>query len=253
MSLRIGALFAALLAMSVPGGALAASAEFYSTSITHVTVETVEIVEEEESFLPDAPRNDTRLAYALWDEGIQGAPGNATPNRGYLAAYGPFRVIDGRNVEMVGTVDSDAPADFAAMRMAWPGIDRLVMVECPGSDDDAANLRLARLVRAAGMSTHVPAGGSVRSGAVELFLAGVHRTADPRAEFAVHSWRDEDGLEAWQASENDPVHREYLDYYRDMGISNDTARRFYALTNSVPYDNALYLAPRDFAAMGLLN
>src|SRR3546814_10235953 len=65
------------------------------------------------------------------------------------------------------------------------------MIDCPGSLDEEANLALARAIRRAGMETVVPAGGSVRSGAVELWLAGTVRRAAPDAEFGVHSWADE--------------------------------------------------------------
>jgi hypothetical protein len=81
------------------------------------------------------------------------------------------------------------------------------MIECPGTEDDRANLRLGRMIHARGISTHVPAGGSVRSGGVELFLAGVSHRADPEAEFAVHSWADEDGLEAKDYPANAPENR----------------------------------------------
>lgn len=169
-----------------------------------------------------------------------------------LAVFGPFRVTDPASADMVGLVDSGTPAQFAAMLRAYPGIATLRMIECPGSADDEANLRLARMLRRARIETVVPAGGSVRSGAVELFLAGVRRRADSHAEFAVHSWRDELGREARDLPATDPVHREYLDFYREMGLSEDSARRFYALTNSVSHDDAVYLAPLQMAAMGLL-
>jgi hypothetical protein len=168
-----------------------------------------------------------------------------------LASYGPFRLVAPDTVEMAGTVDSASPRDFAALMAAHPGVKRLVMVDCPGSIDEAANHVLARAVRRAGLETYVPEGGSVRSGAVELFLAGVRRSAHASAEFGVHSWRDEDGHEASDFAADDPVHAEYLAYYRDMGLSDRAARRFYALTNSVPFDDVRYLGARDMAAMGL--
>lgn len=154
---------------------------------------------------------------------------------------------------MNGLVDSYTPDEFGQLLRAYPQITTLVMRECPGSYDDAANLRLARMVRAAGISTHVPAGGSIRSGAVELFLAGVRRTAHPSAEFAVHSWRDSDGVEAWQLPDSHPVHQEYLNYYRDMGIADQTAYAFYKMTNSVPFESALYMKTRDMAKYGLID
>lgn len=184
-----------------------------------------------------------------WTESGAAVPQNSPA----LASFGPFRVTDRTSAEMIGLVDSRTPGQFAAMLKAYPGITTLRMIECPGSEDDEANLRLARMVRQARIETVVPAGGSVRSGAVELFLAGVKRRADSQAEFAVHSWRDELGREARDLPANDPVHREYLDFYREMGLSEDSAHRFYALTNSVSFDDAVYLAPLQLAAMGLLD
>lgn len=104
-----------------------------------------------------------------------------------IATFGPFRVLDATRAALVDVTDSASPAQFAAMLKAYPGISLIEMVECPGTEDDRANLRLGRMIRAHGMMTLVPAGGSVRSGGVELFLAGTRRVADPAAEFAVHS------------------------------------------------------------------
>lgn len=175
------------------------------------------------------------------------------PSRPPIARYGPFYLVTPDTVEMIGTVDSNTPAQFAAMVAAHPGVARLVMIECPGSVDEDANHVLARAVRRMGLSTYVPAGGSVRSGAVDLWLAGAHRSADASAEFGVHSWRDEDGREGWSTPASDPVHADYLRYYHDMGVADDVARRFYALTNSVPFDDVRTLHTRDMAALGLMD
>ena len=64
----------------------------------------------------------------------------------------------------------------------------------------------------------------------------------------MHSWRDEDGLEADDFASDDPVNQEYLAYYREIGMSDERARAFYAMTNSVPNDDALYLKTPDIAA-----
>jgi hypothetical protein len=165
-----------------------------------------------------------------------------------FASFGPFTVVDATRAELNGSIESETPAQFRAMLRAFPGIRQIDMVDCPGTGDDEANLSLARMVRKAGIATYVPSGGSVRSGGVELFLAGAKRSAAPEAEFAVHSWLDEDGMEPDDFAENDPVNREYVDYYREMGMAPDKAKAFYALTNSVPHDDALYLKPRDIAA-----
>lgn len=158
-------------------------------------------------------------------------------------AFGPFRVIDEQRAALVDATDSASPRAFAAMIAAHPGIATLEMVECPGTDDDTANLALGRMIRARGIATHVPAGGSVRSGAVELFLAGATRNIDDGAEFAVHSWRDSDGHEAGDLPADAAPNRAYLDYYREMGVAQPQA--FYAMTNSVANDDERWLTAAE--------
>lgn len=167
--------------------------------------------------------------------------------------FGPFTVVDGRTARMAGSVTGATPHQFAAMLSAHPALQRIELVDCPGSLDEEANLRLARMIRRAGLATHIPEGGSVRSGAVELFLAGVTRSAHPTAEFGVHSWRDEVGNEARDYPADDPVHAEYLNYYREMGLDADTARAFYAMTNASGYDEIRYLTKADIARYVALN
>jgi hypothetical protein len=164
-----------------------------------------------------------------------------------IARFGPFRVLDASHAALVDATDTRSPAQFSAMLHAWPGIKTLEMVECPGTDDDRANLRIGLMIHARGMATDVPRGGSVRSGAVELFLAGVRRSAAPDAEFAVHSWADEFGLEPKDYAANAPENRIYLDYYRQMGMADGEARAFYAMTNSVPNKQARWLTRGDMA------
>ncbi len=164
-----------------------------------------------------------------------------------VARYGPFRVLDANRAALVGVTDARSPVQFEAMLKAYPGISLIEMIECPGTEDDRANLRLGRMIHARGVSTYVPAGGSVRSGGVELFLAGARHRADPEAEFAVHSWADEDGREARDYPADSPENRAYIDYYRAMGMAPDVAKSFYAMTNSVPFDHARWLTTADMA------
>ena len=169
------------------------------------------------------------------------------------AHYGPFAVIDAATVRMAGDVTSATPRQFAAMLAAHPGLKRLEMIDCPGSLDEEANLILARAIRRAGLETVVPSGGSVRSGAVELWLAGITRRAAADAEFGVHSWADDTGREANDYAAGDPVHAEYLGYYREMGMDEAKARSFYALTNATPFDQVRYLNRDDMARFVALN
>ena len=159
--------------------------------------------------------------------------------------YGPFRVVGADRAELRGATDAASPQQFAAMLADHPGLARLDLTWSPGTHDDRANLKLGRMIRAAGLATHVPRGGSVRSGAVELFLAGTERSVEDGAEFAVHSWRDPQGREADDFALDAAPNRAYLDYYRDMGMEAATARRFYAVTNSVPHSGVLWLGAAE--------
>lgn len=170
---------------------------------------------------------------------VMAAPPAAIPQG--IAQYGPFRVLDPARAALVDVTDEASPAQFAAMLRDYPGIAMLELIDCPGTEDDRANLRLGRAIHARGIATHVPAGGSVRSGGVELFLAGARRIADPGSEFAVHSWADEDGREAADYPADAPENRAYLDYYREMGMPAAEASAFYAMTNSVPNADAKFL------------
>lgn len=172
-------------------------------------------------------------------------PADLAVERRAIASYGPFRVLDGQRAALVDVTDSASPAQFAAMLRDYPALATLEMVECPGTEDDRANLDLGRMIRAAGIATHVPAGGSVRSGAVELFLAGADRRIDDGAEFAVHSWIDEDGREADDFAPGAAIHAPYIAYYREMGMDEAAARAFYAMTNSVGFADARWLRAEE--------
>jgi hypothetical protein len=176
------------------------------------------------------------------------APNIPTSKQFAAARFGPFIMVAANRAELNGTIETNTPAQFRAMLRAYPALKQIDMIDCPGTDDDEANFIIARLIRKAGITTNVPDGGSVRSGGVELFLAGARRHAAPTAEFAVHSWRDEDGLEPEDYAANNPANQEYINFYREIGMDAAKAKAFYALTNSVSNDGALYLKPRDIAA-----
>ncbi|GAB5349096.1 alpha/beta hydrolase [Alteriqipengyuania sp. 357] len=186
----------------------------------------------------DAPPPAPRISYVFADRAITSFRASAPTA---LAAFGPFRVIDPTRAALVGVTDAATPAQFDALLRAYPQMRTLDLVEAPGTENDRANLAVGRMIRAAGLTTRVPRGGSVRSGAVELFLAGERREVADGARFAVHSWRDNRGREADDFAPDAPEHRYYLDYYREMGMSDEGARDFYAMTNAVPHARARWL------------
>lgn len=260
------ALFAALLAFA-PAQARAQQLVTITTTVTT----TVTWVDDDAPDAGDADADeadavavDDDTAALLDDAAVAGAadlgatrryaPGAGLATRGPAEArFGPFAVVDGTTARMSGDVDGATPRQFAAMLAAFPGVKRLEMIDCPGSLDEEANLILARAIRRAGLETVVPSGGSVRSGAVELWLAGSTRRAAPDAEFGVHSWADEYGREAKDYPASDPVHAEYIGLYREMGMDDAHARAFYALTNATPFDQVRYLTRDDMARFVPLN
>ena len=162
-----------------------------------------------------------------------------------IAQYGPFQVVDAHRVVMNGSTGSRTPEQFDAMMRDFPQLTTLEMLEAPGTTNDIANLALGRRIRAAGLTTRVPANGSVRSGAVELFLAGKTREIAPGAQFAVHAWLDNYGREPDDFAPDSPANQLYLDYYQEMGMSEQRARDFYAMTNSVPHKAARWLRSEE--------
>jgi hypothetical protein len=187
--------------------------------------------------------------YEEIDDNVDQAPLSKAIRR-----FGAFAVVDATTAELDGSTDSESLTDFREMLSAYPDIQTINMIECPGTIDDEANLAIARLIREHGMNTHVPAGGSIRSGGVELFLAGVKRTADRGAQFGVHSWEDDDGNEAKDVAPNDPVHAEYVNYYKAMGLAPDVAREFYAFTNAAaPSSGVYYMTPIELARFHIVN
>ena len=175
------------------------------------------------------------------------------PNPSAIAQFGPFSVLSGSVAELNGVIDQTTPDQVHRMLVAYPGIRLIRMVDCPGTENDDANLEVARMIHRAGISTYVPSGGSVRSGGVELFLAGIHRSAEPGAEFGVHSWEDEDGRQARDVPAGDPAHLAYLRYYQDVGLSPELASAFYAFTNQASFDSIHYMTQRELALYHITN
>ena len=222
---------------------VAAASEAAAVQAVPTTIITTRIVNgvvvEQTTRTASAPQTAARFAVPP----LQQQPRAALRSAPILAGvqYGPFRVIDGKRAAIVGPTNRMSPRYFDAMLRDNPDLEVLEMIEAPGTSHDIANLEVGRAIRAAGLRTHVPNGGSVRSGAVELFLAGTTRTMDDNAEFAVHSWRDNYGREPQDFAEDHPANRLYLGYYKEMGMSDSKARDFYAMTNSVPHVSALWL------------
>jgi hypothetical protein len=198
--------------------------------------------------LPQIAQASEASAYAAIDDSIF-----ETPSLGEHAQFGPFTIINAAEAQLNGVTDEATPSQFRQMIKAYPTIKRISMIDCPGTENDDANLEVARMIRKAGISTHVPADGSVRSGGVELFLAGLKRTYEKGAQFGVHSWIDEDGMQASDVTANDPINAAYIGYYQEVGLPPHTARAFYAFTNQTAFNDIHYMSEQELARFQIAN
>ena len=140
----------------------------------------------------------------------------------------------------LGGTDSDSYADVLQTLNATPQIRQIVLSNVPGTTDMAENVRIARLIRERGISTHLKDSSYIASGGVHLFLAGVERTMECGARIGVHSWKDSEG-ETPRSLGFDPAAPYMEAFHADMGIDED----FYTFSNTAAPHEIIYLLKED--------
>ncbi|MFK7908517.1 MAG: hypothetical protein AB8B69_25520 [Chitinophagales bacterium] len=148
--------------------------------------------------------------------------------------FGIFSSQDANTVIMNGVIDGNTPQYWSNYIAVFPDTDKMIMRDCPGSDDDEANLKAARQIRTQGVDIHLPANAEIASGAVDLFLAGTKRTREAGSKIGVHSWSDgQNDATAFEVGHE--KHQPYIDYYEEMGFLQADAEAFYYFTiNAAP-------------------
>ena len=148
---------------------------------------------------------------------------------GFLA----FRV-EGMRAYVSGSTDDRASGAIDRLLDAEPQVRTLVLTRMPGTRDVVANTRLARRVRARGLDTRLESDSVIASGAVDLFIAGVERTAACGARIGVHAW-GRLGTDA-QDRRFDEMRGFQRDFLDDMGIDPD----FYDFTRAAARNDDIY-------------
>lgn len=156
-----------------------------------------------------------------------------------VTGYGIFSVNGNGDLVMNGVSVTNTPYHFDNIIRDNPNAKLLIMQDCPGSDDDDANLLASRKIRNAGLSIHVTATSELASGAVDMFFAGVKRTMEPGAKFGVHSWSDGKN-EATDFPKGDAQHQPYIDYFKEMGLTQQEAEDFYYFTIYIASSNDIH-------------
>lgn len=158
--------------------------------------------------------------------------------------------VDGDTATMTGVIDHSIGERVRSLRADHPQVTTIVMLDVPGSVDDEANLAAARLVRDYGYHTVVPANGTIASGGVDFFIAGVTRTAESGAMLGVHTWGS-----GWlgpvgaDLPRDHPEHIRYLDYYAQMGVPAE----FYWFTlEAAPVQTVHYMTAQELRRYGVV-
>jgi hypothetical protein len=160
-------------------------------------------------------------------------------SRGRPNDYGIFSSQDEKTAIMNGVIGSNTPQHWDNFIAAFPSTDKIIMKDCPGSEDDIANLEAARKVRAKNLTIHLPSDAEIASGAVDFYLAGTTRTRETGSKIGVHSWAS-----LFKSATDYPVghenHQPYIDYYVEMGFSQADSEAFYYFTINAAGANDIY-------------
>ena len=156
--------------------------------------------------------------------------------------------VEGTVAYMYGDLTRSAPRKVERLFEKHPAVTLIHMEYCPGSLDDYAAFEASRLVRAQGVDTHVAADGEIASGGVDFFIAGVGRTVEPGGKVGVHSWAG-GKVEGANLDRNHAEHTMYLDYYEEMGITED----FYWFTlEAASADDIHWMTQEELLTYGLI-
>jgi len=167
--------------------------------------------------------------------------------------FGIFSSQDEETVIINGLIDSNIPAYWGSYIAVFPDTNRMIMKDCPGSTDDVANWKAAKMIHAQDITIHLPAEAIIASGAVDLFLSGTTRTREAGSQIGVHAWSDGDDNEATDYPVGHEEHQGAIDYYLDIGFSQEEAEAFYYFTiNAAPADDIHWMTDEEIDEYKLL-
>ncbi|WP_298901142.1 hypothetical protein [uncultured Psychroserpens sp.] len=168
--------------------------------------------------------------------------------------FGIFKVLDNdTTIEMDGTIGSSSLDDFNNLEAEFPNVDRIQIKNCDGSSDDTINLQLSLKVHQKGMNIRLMDNGLIASGGVDFFLAGIQRTKGVNTMIGVHSWSDGSGTEATDFPVGHANHLPYINYYMNIGFSQQWAESFYYFTiNAAPADSIHWMTELEITEYDIL-
>lgn len=157
-------------------------------------------------------------------------------------------MVSGSTAYVDGGTDSSSYSEMKSFLDDNAQVQHLILRRMPGTTDSLTNLRIARLIRKRGLTTHLEKRSRIASGAVDLFISGARRTMECGAMIGVHSWSIDGiiGPKDMGVDHNQSVHEDFLD---DMGIDPD----FYVFTREAAEpENIYYMNYDEIERFGLL-
>lgn len=98
--------------------------------------------------------------------------------------------VDGNKLYILGILNGKTFDQVREVFDEDPNVDTLVFTAMPGSADDETTFAMGRWLREKKLHTHLLSNSVIASGAVDLYLSGIQRTAEEGAQLGVHSWDD---------------------------------------------------------------
>jgi len=156
--------------------------------------------------------------------------------------------VEGDKLYMSNLINSKTLRQFEDIIKENPQIKTIIELYMLGSIDDDVNIELSYRVRELGLNTHLTAESAIYSGAVDLFISGVERSAEDGAIIGIHSW--ENSLKTARDYPRDhQYHLLYSEFNRKMLGSDD----FYWFTiEKAPADGIYIMSNQDMKNFGIL-
>lgn len=169
--------------------------------------------------------------------------------------FGIFKVLeDNTTVELFGEINNASLTNFNNLVKAFPNVNKINMLLCEGSSDDATNLKLSAIVHQRGIDIHLGPENMalIASGGVDFFIAGVNRTRDSGTKIGVHSWAG-DNVTATDFPVGHINHLPYINYYVSVGFTQQQAEDFYYFTiNAAPADDIHWMTEAEIVQYNLI-
>lgn len=172
--------------------------------------------------------------------------------------YGIFTVLnDNKTIEMDGEIGNNSLTNFNKLLNNFPNVDKINIKEVPGSGNDEINLQLSLRVHQKGIQIHLLDNGLIASGGVDFFLAGITRTKGTNTMIGVHSWGGTDNSGNMVTATDFPVghahHQPYIDYYKQVGFTQQEAEDFYYFTiNAASFNNIHYMTEAEITQYNII-